>query len=135
MSHLQRIQNYAARVVLRLPKSSNIATHLKSLHWLPVKVSTYKISCLCYYCHSSSAPSYVTDMLLKKLSHICNTRSSSCSMPIFNGPAYSKATLCDRSFSFISSSARNSIPNDVNCAPSLSSLPFVGNRSRRRPCC
>ena len=43
-SHLQRIQNYAARVILCLPKSSNIATHLKSLHWLPVKVrSTYKI--------------------------------------------------------------------------------------------
>ena len=27
-SHLQRIQNYAARVILRLPKSSNITTHL-----------------------------------------------------------------------------------------------------------
>ena len=30
-SHLQRIQNYAARVILRLPKSSNITIHLKSL--------------------------------------------------------------------------------------------------------
>ena len=46
-SHLQRIQNYAARVILCLPKSSNITIHLKSLHWLPVKVrSTYKIACL-----------------------------------------------------------------------------------------
>ena len=34
--HLQRIQNYADRVILRLPKSCNINTHLKSLHWLPV---------------------------------------------------------------------------------------------------
>ena len=41
-SNLQRIQNYAARVILRLPKSSRITIHLKSLHWLPVKVrSTY----------------------------------------------------------------------------------------------
>ena len=31
-SHMQRIQNYAARVILRLPKSSSITTHLKSLH-------------------------------------------------------------------------------------------------------
>ena len=31
-SHLQRIQNYAARVILRLPKSSSITTHLKSFH-------------------------------------------------------------------------------------------------------
>ena len=37
-SHLQRIQNYAARVILRLPKSSSITIYLKSLHWLPVKV-------------------------------------------------------------------------------------------------
>ena len=66
-SHLQRIQNYAARVILRLPKSSSITTHVKSLHWLPVKVrSTYKIACLFYHCHSSTAPSYVTDMLHKK---------------------------------------------------------------------
>ena len=63
-SHLQRIQNYADRVILRLPKSSSITIHLKSLHWLPVKGrSTYKIACLCYHCHSSTAPSYVTDML------------------------------------------------------------------------
>ena len=41
-SILQRIQKYAARVILRLPMSSNKATHLKSLHWLPVNVrSTY----------------------------------------------------------------------------------------------
>ena len=31
-SHLQRIQNYAARVILCLPKSSSITTQLKSLH-------------------------------------------------------------------------------------------------------
>ena len=37
-SHLQRIQNYAARVILRLPMSSSITIHLKLLHWLPVKV-------------------------------------------------------------------------------------------------
>ena len=36
-SHLQRIQNYAARVILCLPRSSSIATHFKSLHWLPAK--------------------------------------------------------------------------------------------------
>ena len=65
-SHLQRIQNYTARVILRLPMTSSITIHLKSLHWLPVKVrSTYKIACLCYHCHSSTAPSYVTDMLHK----------------------------------------------------------------------
>ena len=82
----------------------------------------YKIACLCYHCHSSTAPSYVTDMLHKKPLHTRNTRSSSYTMPLLNRPAYSKATLGDRSFSFASSSVWNSIPNDVKCAPSLSSF-------------
>ena len=86
-SHLQRIQNYAARVILRLPMSSSITIHLKSLHWLPVEVrSTCKIACLCYNCHSSTAPSYVTDMLHKKPLH---TRSSLYTMPLLNRPAHS----------------------------------------------
>ena len=54
--------------------------------------------------------------------HIRNTRSSSYTMPLLNRPAHSKATLGDRSFSFASSSVWNSIPNDVRCAPSLSSF-------------
>ena len=121
-SHLQRIQNYAARVIFRLPMSSSITIHLKSLHWLPVKVrSTYKIACLCYHCHSSTAPSYVTDMLHKKPLHTRNTRSSSYTMPLLNRPTHSKATLGDRSFSF-ASSVKHSIPDDVRCAPSLSSF-------------
>ena len=121
-SHLQRIQNYAARVILRLPMSSNITTHIKSLHWLPVKVrSTYKIACLCYHCYSSTAPTYVTDMQQKKPSHTCNTRSSSHTMPLVNRPAHSKVTLGDCSFYFASSSVWNSIPNEIRCTPSLSS--------------
>ena len=120
--HLQRIQNYAARVILRLPMSSSIAIHLKSLHWLPVNVwSTTKIACFCYHCHSNTATSYVTDMQHGKPMHTRNTRSSSYTMPLLNRPAHSKATLGDRSFSFASSSVWNSNPNDVRCAPSLSS--------------
>ena len=63
-SNLQRMQNYAARIILRHPKSSSITARLKSLQWFPVKTrSTCKIACLCYHCHSSAAPSYVADML------------------------------------------------------------------------
>ena len=122
-SHSQRILNDEARAILRLPKSSIITTHLKSLHWLPVKVrSTYKMACSCYHSHSSAAPSYVADMLQKKPLHTCNTRSSSYTMPLLNRPAHSKVTLGDRSFSSASSSVWNVIPNDVRCAPSLSSF-------------
>ena len=104
-SHLQRIQNYLARVILQLTKSSSINTHLKSLHFLPVKVrSKYKIACLRYHCHCSTAPSYVADMLHIKPSHTRNTLASSLSIPLLNRPAHSKATLGDLSFSHASSS-------------------------------
>ena len=122
-SHLQRIQNYAARVILRLPMSPSITTHLKSLLWHHAKVrSTNKIACLSNHCHSSTAPSYVADMLHRKPLHTRNTCSSSYTMPLLNRPAHSMATLGDRSFSFASSSVWNTIPNDARCAPSLSSF-------------
>ena len=122
-SNLQRIQNYAARVILRLPKSSSTTIYLRSHHWLPVKVrSTYKIACLCYHCHSCTAPSYVADMLRRKPMHTRNTRSSSYTMPLLTRPAHSKAIHGDRSFSLASSFIWNSILNDVRCAPSLSSF-------------
>ena len=69
-----------------------------------------------------NAPSYVTGMLHRKPLHTRNTRSSSYTTPLLNRPAHSKATLGDCSFSFSSSSVWNSIPNDVRCAPSLSSF-------------
>ena len=125
-SHFKWILNYAARVIVRRPKSSNITAHLKSLRWLPVKIrSTYRLACLCctcYNCHSSTAPSHVTDMLQKKPSLTCNTCSSSYTMPLLIIPAHSKAIYGECWFSFVSSSILNSIPSDVKCAPSLSSF-------------
>ena len=110
--------------------SRRYAQELVEIHWLKdgdiwnwsLSVwNTYKIACLCYHCHSSIAPSYVTDMLHRKPLHTRNTRSSSYTMPLLNRSAHIKATFGDRSFSFASSSVWYSIPNDINCAPSLSS--------------
>ena len=117
-SHLQRIQICVARVILRLPMLSYITAHLVLLHWFPVKLrSTYKIHFLCCHCHSSTAPSYVAEMLQKKPSHIRNSRYFSYTMPLLN----CKATLGDDTFSY-ASSVWNSIPSDVRCATSLSSF-------------
>ena len=63
--NLQEPQDCAARVILRIP-TSNITTHIKSYHWLPVKVrSTYKIAWLCY----------VAAVLNHHMSLICCTKS------------------------------------------------------------
>ena len=96
--------------------------HLASIHKFLTSTATATLvsACLCYHCHSSTAPPHVTDMLQIKPSHTCNTRSSSHTMPLLNRPAHSKATLGDCSF-FASSFVWNSIPNNVRCASSLSS--------------
>ena len=131
-SHLQRIQNYAAQVILRLPRSSNLTTCLYSLHWLPVKArSNYKIAFLCYHCHSSTAPLYVTDMQ-QKSHHTHATLAPAHTMlftidsidTLLNRPAHSKATLGDRSFSFASSSEWNSIPFYVGCGHHFHNISF-----------
>ena len=98
--------------------STHDVIHLRSLHWLLVKArSTYKMACLCYHYHSSTAASCVADILHGKPLH---TRSSSCTMPLLTRPAHSRTILGDSSSTF-ASSVWNFIPNDVRCAPSLSS--------------
>ena len=115
-SHLQRIQNYAARVILRLPMSSSITIHLKSLHWLPVKVrSTYKMACLCHHCHCSTAPSYVADILHKMP---LAPAHAPCLFSIYLHTAWQRLVIVHF---FASSYVWNTISNDLRCAPSLSS--------------
>ena len=58
---LQRIQNWAAKVVLQRDKFSSSAEALNILHWLPVKDRIeYKILCIIYKCLNNLAPSYLS---------------------------------------------------------------------------
>ena len=101
-NHLQRILNCAAEIILYITKSYNLTAYLKSLYWLPAKAkSTYTIACLCYHCHSSTAPSYVTDMLQKKSSHTRNTRSSSNTMLLLNSRSISENMVIAHFLSYI----------------------------------
>ena len=49
LNKLQRIQNHAARLVLRKSRHASASVLLRTLHWLPVKASIQcKIPCLCF---------------------------------------------------------------------------------------
>ena len=64
LNRIQRIQNYAARVVLRLHKFSHITPALATLHWLPVKRRIdFKIALLVYKALNGQAPAYIADLL------------------------------------------------------------------------
>ncbi|KAL8558946.1 hypothetical protein ACOMHN_028258 [Nucella lapillus] len=51
LNKLQRIQNRAARMVLRRSRHESATLLLRTLHWLPVKARIeYKIATLCFQC-------------------------------------------------------------------------------------
>ena len=64
LNKLQRIQNHAARIVLRKPRHVSATSLLRTLHWLPVKARIqYQIACLCFQCLShNTMPPYLSDL-------------------------------------------------------------------------
>ena len=61
---LQRVQNSAARLVVRALPHVHITLILRHLHWLLVRAQiSYKTACLCFSAITSSIPAYLSDLL------------------------------------------------------------------------
>ena len=62
---LQKIQNFAARLVLLAPRHHHSTPLLeKNLHWLPISERIkYKIACMCFNAISGSGPAYLSELL------------------------------------------------------------------------
>ena len=65
LNKLQRIENNAARIVLRNRRHVSATSLLRTLHWLPVKARIqYKIACLCSQSLShNTMPPYLSELL------------------------------------------------------------------------
>ena len=64
ISRLQKVQNNAARLIFKVPKTDHITPHLQTLLWLPVDARIqYKICSLCFNAVNSSGPQYLADLL------------------------------------------------------------------------
>ena len=62
---LQKIQNTAARILVRLSRFSHISATLFYLHWLPIRYRiTFKICILTYQAYHRTAPSYLWDLIV-----------------------------------------------------------------------
>ena len=56
----QKVQNTAARLILRAPRHQNCTP----LHWLPISERIkYKTACMCYNAITGSAPSYLFELV------------------------------------------------------------------------
>ena len=61
---LQKIQNFAARLVLLAPRHHRLTPLLEKLHWLPIsECIKYKVACMCFSAISGSGPAYLSEML------------------------------------------------------------------------
>ena len=77
VSKLQRVQNFAARIILGLRKFDHISQGIKSLKWLPVKDRLYlNDAIIMYKCINKLAPDYLADKFVQR-SHIHNRNTKS----------------------------------------------------------
>ena len=100
LARLQKIQNYAARIITGTKRSDHITPILKQLHWLPIsKRIDFKILIHTFNSINGSAPSYLSD-LLEPYSSIRHLRS--------NNEQLLKEHLCKTNYG--SSSFKNAAP-------------------------
>ena len=72
---MQKVQNTAARLILRAPRYQNCTPLLQQLHWLPISEQIkYNTTCMCYNTITGSAPSYLSELL-----HLYSPSRSLCS--------------------------------------------------------
>ena len=89
---MQKVQNTAARLILRAPRHQNCTPLLQQLHWLPISERIkYKTACMCYNAITGSAPSFFlncyTFTVLPALSalrqtHACSKSNASTAKPM-----------------------------------------------------
>ena len=112
LKKLQRVQIFAAKVVLQRKKSSSSTQALKELHWLPIHLRiSYKICVLVFKCRSNEAPIYLQELLIPKIQRREGLRSVSTNNLDFEVPYCPRKTLKERSFSVQGPKCWNALPN------------------------
>ena len=114
---LQRVQNWAARVVLGKSKFDSATMALIELHWLPIlERIDFKIACLVFKCLKNQAPTSLSNSLSTKI-YARSTRAATNANRELSIPTTKKKTFASRSFSVYGPELWNSLPNylrDVN---------------------
>ena len=117
LQRLQKIQNTAARLILKIRKYDHITPALKKLHWLPVEYRiNFKLMLMVYKSTQGLAPSYICD-LLTPYHPMRSLRSMNSSL--FTVPRTRLSTFGDRSFAKAAPSLWNGLPDNIKHADSV----------------
>ena len=121
MNRLQKVQNTAARLTLKIKKYDHITPALMQLHWLPIEARIiYKV---CLHCHNfihNDPPAYFSELL----SIYTPSRSLRSSQDPFTltVPRTRTATYGERAFSSAAPKHWNSLPLTIRQHPSTDSF-------------
>ena len=109
IKRLWRIQNAAARLILRTPRSEHISPLIQNVHWLPVnRRILHKVAALCRTSLSGSGPQYLSD-----LTHVYTpawSLRSSSDTRILSTPNVKLKSYGQRSFAYHGPTTWNSLP-------------------------
>ena len=112
LEKLQKVQNSAARLVLKAHKRDHVSPLLRTLHWLPFQASIeFNLSTLCHSFFSDTAPVYLSDLL-----HVYSPSRQLCSSSdprTLRSPQIKTKTFGHRSFSCAAPSVRNSLSREI----------------------
>ena len=112
---LQRLQNYAARVICKVSKYGHITPILKELHWLPVLARIeYKLLTLAFKCVHDKAPKYLSELILRRVPSRPGLRSLN-NISLFVPKTISRAdkSTADRAFSSSTFKLWNTLPSEI----------------------
>ena len=116
LKKLQKVQNYAARVVKKLRVRDSVTRHLKDLHWLPVEYRIkFKVALLVYKSLNNLAPGYLAQTI-QKYQPTRNLRSTSKNLLVRK--RFSKR-YGHRAFSVAAPEIWNDLPDQVKNSESM----------------
>ena len=113
---LQRIQNYAAKIVCKATYGDHATPYLMSLHWLPVYARIqFKVLVHTYNCLHGTAPKYVSDLV----KHYIPTHSLRSENQLKLVETRSKSRYGDHSFTIVAPVLWNCLPLKIKIAESV----------------
>ena len=111
LEKLQKVQNFAARLVLKAHKRDHVSPLLRTLHWLPIQARIeYTLSTVCHSFFSDTAPVYLSDLRVYSPSRQLRSSSDWRTLRI---PHIKTKTFGHRSFSHTAPSVWNYLPRDI----------------------
>ena len=118
---LQKIQNFAARLVLLAPHHHHSTLLLEKLHWFPVSERIkYKVACMYFSAINGSGLAYISELLhVYTLSCTLSSSSDTCMLEI---QQYTRKTHGFHTFSCFGLHIWNSLPQDLRHCSTLSSF-------------